>query len=133
MRNRCSSKKYIDAHRYIQRGITVCPEWNKFDAFESWAMSNGFNPGLTIDRIDNNKGYSPDNCRFVDQRTNCNNREVTLMVDYHGSKVSLKMLMHEKQKDSHYWTIYQRIKRGWDHTEAIDTPIRIGAYANRWL
>lgn len=76
---RCLNPK-AQAYRYYgARGITVCDEWRgSFAAFEAWAIANGFKPELQIDRIDNDKGYSPDNCRWVDRVTNSNNRRDTL-------------------------------------------------------
>lgn len=122
---------YIDAHRYFHRGITVCDEWKKYTTFRKWALSNGYNPQLQLDRINNNEGYRPNNCRFVPCVVNTNNREVTLMVDYHGEQQSLSMILHAKGMDEHYPAIYTRIQRGWDTTEAIDTPIRKGNYYRR--
>jgi hypothetical protein len=75
MRTRVSNnKKY--GHRYFQRGITVCPEWNDFGTFAEWAVKNGFSPDLDLDRIDNDKGYCPDNCRFVTKAENTRNRDM---------------------------------------------------------
>ena len=73
MRNRCSNKNDSNYARYGKRGITVCPEWNDATVFLSWALENGYAEGLQIDRIDNNQGYSPDNCRFVTRKENCRN------------------------------------------------------------
>jgi len=129
MKERCYRDGYIDQHRYKDRGITVCKRWlHNFISFKNWALKNGWQEGLVIDRIKNNKGYSPGNCRFVTQLINANNREDTIMVLYNGVNVSLSLLLNEKKKINHYAAIYGRIKRGWQEQKAIDTPIREGNY-----
>ena len=71
MKNRCYSEKNISYKNYGGKGIKVCDEWlNDFNKFKEWALNNGFKRHLTIDRIDNSKGYSPDNCRWVTQSFN---------------------------------------------------------------
>lgn len=80
MKKRCSNPIVHNYHRYGGRGITVCDEWmHDFQAFYNWAMENGYDEDApkgqcTIDRIDNDKGYSPDNCRWVDAKTQNNNK-----------------------------------------------------------
>jgi hypothetical protein len=59
---------------YIRRGITVCEEWRDFEVFAAWAEQSGFSPELELDRIDNDSGYSPANCRWVTHTENCQNR-----------------------------------------------------------
>lgn len=80
MKRRCSNPNDKRYHRYGGRGIDVCDEWrNDFGAFYAWATANGYDENAkygecTLDRIDNDKGYSPDNCRWVDIKTQNNNR-----------------------------------------------------------
>ena len=88
---RCYIQTDKDYHRYGGRGITICDDWRlipnptrifeitkvnrvKRNNFISWSMQNGFREGLTIDRIDNNKGYSPDNCRWTTDSEQCKNK-----------------------------------------------------------
>jgi len=74
MRYRCNNSNTKYYHQYGGRGITICSEWNDFAVFAEWATNNGFKESLTLDRIDNNKGYSPDNCRWVDMTVQMANR-----------------------------------------------------------
>lgn len=71
MRVRCSNKNDREYKHYGGRGIQVCPEWrDSFEAFRDWALANGYQDDLTIDRIDVDKDYSPDNCRFITRSEN---------------------------------------------------------------
>lgn len=73
MRNRCNCKNRVTYKYYGGRGISVCKEWNDFPAFKNWALSNGYLDNLTLDRIDSNGNYEPDNCRWItiqDQQLN---------------------------------------------------------------
>lgn len=75
MTQRCSNPKNKNYDNYGARGITVCDEWkHDFKAFYDWAMANGYQDGLSLDREDNDMGYSPKNCRWVTMKTQNNNR-----------------------------------------------------------
>ena len=94
---RCTDKSNKDYGRYGERGITVCEEWadpkNGAENFMKWAMNSGWKPGLTIDRSDNNSGYSPDNCRWATSLEQSYNRRsnVSISLDI-PSKVLQRIL-----------------------------------------
>jgi hypothetical protein len=70
MMTRCYNAQHKSYHRYGGRGIVVCDEWRGHkDVFISWVLQNGWHPHLQLDRRNNDEGYSPDNCRFVDRKT----------------------------------------------------------------
>lgn len=77
MKDRCYYPRRKDRHIYIDRGITVCDEWRySYEAFRDWALANGFHASLSLDRIDNDKGYEPSNCRWADAKTQRNNQRI---------------------------------------------------------
>ena len=84
MKQRCQNPKCKAYHNYGARGISVCEEWQKFEPFCSWALENGYQKGLDLDRIDNDSGYSPDYCRWTDRRTNTLNRRCTVNLTVNG-------------------------------------------------
>ncbi len=85
MKQRCNNPKHRSYMYYGDRGIKVCDEWQKnYTEFEKWAFNNGYKQGLSLDRIDNNKGYSKENCRWVNWKVQQNNRNNRRLFNYMG-------------------------------------------------
>lgn len=79
MLNRCKNENHISYHNYGGRGVCVCNEWENYETFRQWALSNGYDENAkrgdcTLDRIDVNGNYEPQNCRWADMKTQCNNK-----------------------------------------------------------
>ena len=94
MKSRCYNKNNPRYASYGGRGISICDEWlnpnSGFENFHNWAMANGYADELTIDRMNVNGDYCPDNCRWSDQETQKNNQRKTVWVEIKGIKKSLK-------------------------------------------
>lgn len=85
MKGRCYRTHNKNYGLYGGKGIRVCDEWkNNFQAFCNWALANGYSENLTIDRIDSNKNYEPNNCRWATQREQCNNISRNHLLTYKG-------------------------------------------------
>lgn len=121
---RCYNKNYKRYNDCGGRGIRVCSEWlDDFQTFYDWAMENGYRDNLTIDRIDNDGNYEPNNCRWLTLYEQSNNRRNTLNVHYHNKAQSLSEWIHELKLSVSHQTIYNRlIKLGWNVEDAFYTP-----------
>ena len=85
MKQRCTNKKDDNYNHYGNRGIEVFDEWmNSYENFRDWALSNGYSDVLTIDRINNDYGYFPENCRWVDHHAQMNNTRCNRHVTYNN-------------------------------------------------
>ena len=90
MRQRCNNPNPKEYKIYKSRGITVCEEWQEdFMSFYEWSINNGYGENLTIDRIDNNKGYSPENCRWITNAEQQRNKRTNIRVIYNGEDMLL--------------------------------------------
>lgn len=91
MRKRCEYSKHKEYDCYGGRGISVCQEWkDSFESFYSWAMKNGFKDGLTIERIDNDKDYCPENCKFITLANQQKNKQNSIFLTYNNQTYGLK-------------------------------------------
>ena len=120
MHTRCEKPNHINYNLYGGRGIAVCDEWSGKDGFKNfhkWAMSNNWRPGLTLDRIDNDKGYSPDNCHFATQREQVRNRRTTKLYDYKGFRLMVSEIAEIENISSE--SLRYRLNKGITIQEAI--------------
>lgn len=123
MKDRCYRKGNIGYARYGGRGITVCDEWlQEYVAFRDWAMSHGYNDSLTIDRIDNDKGYSPDNCRWVNASEQNLNKRNNHSVTYQGKTQTITQWAEELGIAPNI--LIQRFWRGWSAEKAFTTLVK---------
>ena len=113
MKRRCKvNPRYSD--------ISVCDEWNSFETFAEWALSHGYSDELTIDRIDNDKGYSPDNCRWVTYKIQMNNRRSNRLVTINGETHNMKEW--SDISGIPYHTIMYRVYHGWNEKDLLIKP-----------
>lgn len=124
MIKRCNSPNYERYKDYGGRGITVCEEWHHdFQSFYDWAMSHGYKDDLTIDRIDVNGNYCPENCRWATYKVQGGNTRRIHHMTYKGETHS--MIEWSKIKGIKYSTLAARINiYHWDIEKALTTPVK---------
>ena len=87
--SRCENKSSTSYSRYGEVGISVCYEWHDFECFCEWSLLNGYSDNLTIDRINNDKGYQPDNCRWSTIIEQANNKSTNIFITYENETHTL--------------------------------------------
>lgn len=122
MRSRCynpKNKKYKD---YGGRGISICSDWDDFLKFKKWSLENGFDESLTIDRINNNGNYCPENCRWINQKEQMRNTRVNHLLTYNGETKT--MAEWSETTGIKYHTLKQRInKYGYSVERSLTEPV----------
>ena len=123
MKRRCYDPTNKRAKFYSEKGVRVCDEWlDDYSAFREWAMANGYNDNLTLDRIDNDGDYCPANCRWATAKIQANNQSRNRLLTYMGE--TLTMSEWADKLGITYGTINHRVQRGWSMERIVNTPQR---------
>lgn len=130
MKSRCNNPNASKYYLYGGKGIKVCNEWNDdFNIFYEWATNNGYTDDLTLDRVDGNKDYCPENCRWATYKQQANNTTQNHLLSFNGETHSIyewaEMVGLSKK------CLSERIRRGWTIERALTTPtIRFENFGN---
>lgn len=120
MMGRCYNQKAKFYNDYGGRGIYVCDEWYDVNNFVEWALVNGYNKKLTIDRIDVNGNYEPDNCRWITNKEQQNNKRNNVFIEYQGETKTLQQW--SEILEINHTVIRNRLKRGWSLDRLFEKP-----------
>lgn len=123
MRQRCGNPKNSKYRYYGGKGVSVCVEWNDFQVFAAWAIANGYDDSLEIDRIKNSLGYCPGNCRWATRLTQVRNRDLTSYTAF-GETKPLWAWLEDRRCTIGRDALRNRLRRGWDVELAITTPAK---------
>lgn len=122
MKTRCTNPNYDKYQYYGGKGISVCDDWfNSYEAFEEWAINNGYRDNLTLERIDINGNYCPSNCIWATRKEQANNRSSNHYLTYNGKTQTIQEW--SEQTGITYNTISRRIKNGWSVKRTLTTPV----------
>lgn len=126
MKSRCERETDHAYPNYGGRGIKLCSEWHDFQVFYEWAVLHGYREGLTIERVDVNGNYCPENCTWIPRSEQAKNKRDIRYVTVDGEKLPLKAAC--KKLGLPYKAVHLRItRRGWDPERALTTPLIKGA------
>lgn len=118
MKSRCNNPTESSFDNYGGRGIKVCQEWESFEVFMKWALANGYEDTLTIDRIDVNGDYKPENCKWSTLKEQARNKRNNFMISFNGETKPLAVWC--ELFNLNYNTVYMRLKRyRWSVEEAF--------------
>ncbi|HZK38338.1 MAG TPA: hypothetical protein VFC98_05545 [Clostridia bacterium] len=122
MHQRCYNQKDDKYRWYGAKGILICPEWHKFIPFRKWALNNGYEKGLTIDRKNPNGNYEPANCRWQTQKQQMNNVSSNKNLLHKGKNYTQSEFA--EKFNLKYHTVVNRLRLGWALERIINTPER---------
>ena len=121
MKQRCLTPSTSCYKYYGGRGISLCDEWKSFEPFNEWAISNGYQENLTLDRIDVNGNYEPQNCRWITLKEQQNNTRRNHYITYNGETKTLKEW--SEQLGINHSTLLDRLRHpNWSIEEALTIP-----------
>lgn len=120
MMSRCYNPSAYGYKNYGGKGIQVCSEWHDPLVFQEWAYNSGYSDNLTIDRLDNDKDYCPENCRWVTMFEQAQNKSTCVYLEYQGKRQNLSSWARELGISEEM--IGSRIKAGWPISDALTTP-----------
>lgn len=123
MKDRCKNPNSPAYGNYGGRGIGVCEEWSdSFACFKEWADGHGYSDDLTIERLDNNKGYCPSNCTWITKPEQSQNRRTCILVTIGNKTMNLQQWCNELGIS--YKLAHNRIRKlGWEPIKALTTPV----------
>ena len=117
----CNSSKRYEWDKYGGRGISICQEWREsFEKFRDWALNHGYSESLTIDRINVNGNYCPENCRWVTTYQQNNNKRTSKIIEFNGTTGTVREFADMYGLE--YSCLYARLKSGWGVSDALLTP-----------
>lgn len=123
MKSRCYNPNAQAYDRYGMRGIRICEEWLNYDNFYIWAINNGYDESLTLERIDNNGNYCPSNCKFIPPEEQAKNTRKTLYLTAFNETKTIIEWSKDKRCLASLKAMYNRWKFGWEHERIITEPI----------
>ena len=123
IKQRCLNSNHKAFKNYGGRGISICDEWkDNFSSFYNWAMQNGYSDELSIDRINNDGNYEPNNCRWVDRKTQANNTRTNHFITYNNETHTIaewSRILNIK-----YSVILYRLHHNWSIEKTFTTPTK---------
>lgn len=125
IKKRCYNPNHVEYKNYGGRGIKLCKEWHDYSVFREWAYSNGYDENAergkcTIERIDNDKDYCPENCKFASMKEQANNKSSNRYISYNNKTQTVAQWADELNIRQE--TLRRRMQRGWSIERTLSTP-----------